>query len=145
VPLNPQESPGLLLWHVTLASQRQVAAALHRFDLTHVQFVLLAVTWWSNTHDSLPTQAEAAELAGADVKMTSQVLRTLERKGLLARNVDPSDTRARRLTATDAGRELAPRAIAAVEDVDRRFFASAEQGEALRLLRALMVARSEPA
>jgi DNA-binding MarR family transcriptional regulator len=137
VPLSPQESPGLLLWHVTLAWQRQVAAILTPFDLTHVQFVLLAVTWWSNTQDSLPTQAEAAALAGADVKMTSQVLRTLERKGLLVRNVDPADTRARRLQATDAGAELAPLAIAAVEEVDRRFFAPVQQDEALVLLRAL--------
>jgi DNA-binding MarR family transcriptional regulator len=125
------------LWQVTLAWQRQVAAALTPFDLTHVQFVLLAVTWWSNAHDSLPTQAEAAALAGADVKMTSQVLRTLERKGLLVRKVDPADTRARRLRVTDAGAELAPRAVAAVEEVDHRFFAPVQQGEALRLLGAL--------
>ena len=138
MPLTPQESPGLLLWHVTLAWQRQVGAALSPFGLTHVQFVLLAVTWWANTHDdSLPTQAEAAALAGADVKMTSQVLRTLEGKGLLVRNVDPADTRARRLQVTDTGAELAPRAVAAVEEVDRAFFAPVHEGEAMRLLRAL--------
>ena len=44
--LNPEDSPGFLLWHVTLRWQRDIAAALAPLDLTHVQFVLLATTWW---------------------------------------------------------------------------------------------------
>lgn len=116
---TPEESPGFLLWHLTLSWQRDVAAALKPLGLTHVQFVLLASTWWLNTSDLHPTQVALAARAGTDVKMTSQVIRTLEHKGLVTRDVDAADTRARRLVVTAAGASLAPRAIEMVEAVDR--------------------------
>lgn len=73
-----------------------------------MQFVLLACTWWLNTQGEHPNQLAVARQAGTDVKMTSQVLRTLEGKGLIEREVDPADTRAKRLRVTDTGAELAP-------------------------------------
>ncbi|MFL6074423.1 MAG: MarR family winged helix-turn-helix transcriptional regulator [Mycobacteriales bacterium] len=119
---DPDQSPGFLLWHVTLRWQRDVAAALAPLDLTHVQFVLLATAWWLNAHGEDPNQLSLAQQAGTDVKMTSQVLRKLEAKALLTREVDPADTRARRLRVTDRGARLARRAIAVVEAVDDAFF-----------------------
>jgi DNA-binding MarR family transcriptional regulator len=115
---QPDESPGFLLWHLTLRWQRDVAAVLKPLGLTHVQFVLLASTWWLNTHAEQPNQVTLAAHAGTDVKMTSQVIRTLEQKGLVTREVDTIDTRARRLVVTKAGSALAPRAVKAVEAVD---------------------------
>ncbi|WP_328964489.1 MarR family winged helix-turn-helix transcriptional regulator [Streptomyces virginiae] len=134
MPLSPGESPGFLLWHATLRWQRDIAAALAPLDLTHVQFVLLACTWWLNGQGERPNQLAVARQAGTDVKMTSQVLRTLEHKGLVEREVDPADTRAKRLSVTDAGAELAPRAIAAVERVDAEFFRPVPLGDAVALL-----------
>jgi DNA-binding MarR family transcriptional regulator len=122
MPLHPSESPGFLLWHATLRWQRGVAAALAPLDLTHVQFVLLASTWWLNEQGEQPTQVRLAAQAGTDIKMTSQVLKTLDAKGLVERQVDPADTRARRLRVTRRGTRLAPRAIAVVERVDVEFF-----------------------
>ncbi len=54
--------------------------------------------------------------------MTSQVFHKLEAKGLLQRDVDLTDSRARRLRLTPVGLELVGRAIAAVEQVDAEFF-----------------------
>jgi DNA-binding MarR family transcriptional regulator len=122
VPLDPDESPGFLLWHVTLRWQRDITAALAPLDLTHVQFVLLATTWWLNSRGEDPNQLALARQAGTDVKMTSQVLRKLETKGLIRRDVDTADTRAKRLRVTDRGADLAARAIAAVESADAKFF-----------------------
>ncbi|MFB0615766.1 MarR family winged helix-turn-helix transcriptional regulator [Streptomyces sp. AGS-58] len=135
--LTPGDSPGFLLWHATLRWQRDVAAALAPLDLTHVQFVLLACTWWLNTHGEHPNQQALARQAGTDVKMTSQVLRALEAKGLIEREVDPADTRAKRLRVTSVGAELAPRAIAAVENVDARFFQPVARNDAVTLLSRL--------
>ncbi|MBB4986033.1 MULTISPECIES: MarR family winged helix-turn-helix transcriptional regulator [Streptomyces] len=132
--LDPGASPGFLLWHATLRWQRDIAAALAPLGLTHVQFVLLACAWWLNTQGEHPNQLALARQAGTDVKMTSQVLRTLETKGLVAREVDPTDTRAKRLRVTDAGAALAPRAIAAVEEVDARFFQPVPVDDAIALL-----------
>ncbi|MEU8435943.1 MarR family transcriptional regulator [Streptomyces sp. NPDC029216] len=135
--LSPGESPGFLLWHATLRWQREVSAALTPLGLTHVQFVLLACAWWLNGQGEHPNQLALARQAGTDVKMTSQVLRALEQKGLVEREVDPADTRAKRLRVTAAGAELAPRAVAAVEEADARFFRAVPLGEALPLLRRL--------
>jgi DNA-binding MarR family transcriptional regulator len=135
--LHPNASPGFLLWHATLRWQRGVAQALRPLDLTHVQFVLLACTWWLNEQGQEPSQAALAAQAGTDIKMTSQVVRSLERKGLLERPVDEADTRARRLRLTKRGARLAPRAIDVVEAVDADFFGEISTRQAVRLLRRL--------
>jgi DNA-binding MarR family transcriptional regulator len=138
MPLHPNDSPGFLLWHATLRWQRGIAQALAPLDLTHVQFVLLACTWWLNERGERPTQIALAAQAGTDIKMTSQVARSLERKGLLEREVDAADTRARRLHVTRRGADLALRAIAIVEQVDSDFFADVPEGQTLSFLRRLV-------
>ena len=138
MPLDPEESPGFLLWHVTLRWQREIAAALAPLGLTHVQFVLLAATWWLNSRGEDPNQLSVARQADTDVKMTSEVLRKLEAKGLVARTVDATDTRARRIRITERGGELAVRAVTAVEGVDAAFFrATPDPAALLALLRPL--------
>ncbi|RAX45487.1 MarR family transcriptional regulator [Arthrobacter sp. AQ5-06] len=137
MPLNPGGSPGFLLWHATLRWQRDIATALAPLGLTHVQFVLLACAWWLNTQGEHPNQMVLARQAGTDVKMTSQVLRTLEGKGLIEREIDPVDTRAKRLHVTEAGADLAPRAIAAVELADAQFFRPVPLNDAVTMLSRL--------
>ncbi|MGH3211195.1 MAG: MarR family winged helix-turn-helix transcriptional regulator [Trebonia sp.] len=119
---GPDYSPGFWLWHATLRWQREVAAALAPLGLTHVQFVLLSCAWWLNDHGVVPNQLQLARQAGADVKMTSQVLRKLEAKCLIGRETDRDDTRAKRLRITEAGIALALDAIERVEKADRAFF-----------------------
>lgn len=138
MPLDPEQSPGFLLWHVTLRWQREIAAALAPLGLTHVQFVLLAATWWLNARGEDPNQLSVARQAGTDVKMTSEVLRKLEAKGLIVRTVDAADTRARKIRVTERGGELAIQAVAAVEGVDATFFsASPDPAALLTMLRPL--------
>lgn len=124
-PGGPGDSPGFLLWRATLEWQRRITTALQPLDLTHVQFVLLACTWWLEARGDSPNQQTLARQAGTDIKMTSQVLRRLEAKGLLHRRVDPQDSRARKLDLTPAGAALAQRAIHAVEAVDAQVFGDA--------------------
>lgn len=136
-PGGPADSPGFLLWHATLRWQRAVTAALAPLDLTHVQFVLLACAWWLAREGHNPNQLALAEQAGTDVKMTSQVLRTLEKKGLLERQVDANDARAKTVRPTRVGVALAQRAIAAVESVDAEFFAPVGTATLVRTLTRL--------
>jgi DNA-binding MarR family transcriptional regulator len=140
---GPAASPGFLLWHVTHAWQRAVAAALGPLGLTHVQFVLLACVWWLEEQGCTPNQLQLAGQAGTDVKMTSQVLRKLEAKGLIERTVDPADTRARRLRPTRDGARLAQRAVVAVEDVDARFFGG-DTDAVTAVLQRLVAAQDGP-
>jgi DNA-binding MarR family transcriptional regulator len=107
-----------------LSWQRRIRSALAPHELTHVQFVLLASLWWLEDHGpEPPTQARLARQAGTDPMLTSQVLRKLEVRRLLERAPDPTDTRARRLRLTPAGRDLVARALADVERADSDYFA----------------------
>ena len=111
---GPIDTPGFLLWHATLRWQRTVAAALAPLGLTHVQFVLLACTWWLNEHGDPPNQLALATQAGTDVKMTSQVVRRLIRDYLTQHGVAyvPSGTaappRAKRPSPPSAAVRSAP-------------------------------------
>jgi DNA-binding MarR family transcriptional regulator len=137
--LEPGDSPGFLLWRVTLRWQRAMVAALRPLGLTHVQFVLLASAWWlSRVAGEKPSQRRLAEHAATDPMMTSQVLRVLESRGLVTRAEDPDDSRAFRLAVTDAGARLAQEAVRVVESADAEFFSSAgDRASVLRLLRRL--------
>ena len=138
-PGSPGESPGFLLWRVTLRWQRAIAGALRPLGLTHVQFVLLACTWWlTEMAGESPTQRRVAEFAATDPMMTSQVLRALEARALVSRNADRDDSRALRLAVTRHGARLAVEATRVVEAADAEFFAGAgETGSLLRLLKQL--------
>lgn len=116
-------SPGLVLWQVTNRWQAAQRATLKPFGLTHVQFVLLASLTWLDT-DGPVTQKALSAHAATDEMMTSQVLRALEAAGLVERAPHPTDRRARALQVTDTGRDLANRAVVAVEACDRAFFAA---------------------
>jgi DNA-binding MarR family transcriptional regulator len=61
--------------------------------MTKLRNNLLASLWWMQEHGGPPTQAQLAGQAGTDLMMTSQVLRRLEGRGLLARDPDPGDSR----------------------------------------------------
>ncbi|HEY0215768.1 MAG TPA: MarR family transcriptional regulator [Cellulomonas sp.] len=119
---DPTKSPGLALWHVTNSWQRAVREALQPFELTHVQYVLLAALTWSGASGPT-TQRDLADVAGTDVMMTSQVVRALAAKGLVVRGQHPTDRRAFDLQVTTAGATLASAATVAVEAADRDYFA----------------------
>ncbi len=119
---SADQSPGLLLWQVTNRWQAAQRAALAPLGLTHVQFVLLASAVWLAGSDGVVTQRALADQAATDPMMTSQVLRTLESKDLVRREAHPSDGRAKAISPTPAGVELANRAIEVVERCDAAFF-----------------------
>lgn len=135
---DADSSPGLSLWRVTNSWQRVIRAALAPFDLTHVQFVLLASLTWMD-RDAPVTQRDLAAHAGTDPMMTSQVVRALETKGLVTREPHPVDRRAWAIAPTSDGRALANRANVAVETVDAEYFAvlGGRSGELLALLQTL--------
>jgi DNA-binding MarR family transcriptional regulator len=131
------DSPGFLLWHATLRWQRAMRAALAPHRLTHVQFVLLASAWWLGEQGEQPAQRRLAEQAGTDAMMTSQVVRALERQGLVERLRDPGDARTVRVTVTAAGRERLQGALADVEAADAAFFAPVTDRALVPRLRTL--------
>lgn len=121
---TPDESPGFLLWQVSNSWQRLQRQALAAIDLTHVQFVLLASTSWLERTEKHLSQSQLAAQTKTDPMMTSQVLRTLEKRGYIKRLPHPNDTRAFSLVTTEKGKKAVAKALIVVEKVDRDFFAS---------------------
>ena len=131
-------SPGFVLWQVASMWQRSLRSALEAAELTHAQFVLLASAGWleEKSNGIAVTQSDIASHAKTDAVMTSEVLRTLERKGLVKRLSHPSDARAKQIALTAAGRRVAQRAVALVEEADEAFFG--ERGPELEQLARLL-------
>lgn len=129
---DPGEIEGFLFWRASLRWQRMMTAVLRPLDLTHVQFILLSGAWRMEIEDGrAPSQRELADHAATDVMMTSQVLATLDKRGLVVRRPDPTDKRVRRVSVTDAGAALAAQAIQIASVADRRFFDQVEDPRSL--------------
>lgn len=118
----PDQSPGFLLWQVTNLWQKIQRKALSELNLTHVQCALLAGIGFLEDRKETVNQVALSKYVGADVMMTSQVIRTLETKGLVQRERGISDPRAFSLSLTEKGRALATEALKIIEQVDGRFF-----------------------
>lgn len=136
---NSDDSPGLLLWRVTNKWQARQRAALKAFGLTHVQFVLLATLTYA-VGKSTFTQKQLADYVKTDAMMTSQVIRKLEKKGLVRRKVSKLDQRAFILMPTDGGIHLVNEAVQAVESVDKEFFdiSDIDQARLMSIMRELV-------
>lgn len=118
----PAETRGALLEGVTTRWQLHLRAALQPLELTHAQYRLLVAVTWLAARGGPVRQADVAAQANADPVMTSEVLRTLESRGLITRGPHPTDGRARAIAPTEAGGALADRAARLVAVVESRFF-----------------------
>ncbi len=127
--LTPEQSPGFLLWQVTHLWQRKINVVLKQFDLTHMQFVLLANIAWYSTHNQSLTQVQLAEKTKIQVMLVSQVVKMLEKKSLISRKQSEADTRAKTICITDLGFDKAQQAIKVVEAVDTYFFNVSKERE----------------
>ena len=145
---GPKESPGFLLWQLAMRWQQALRPALAALDLTHAQFVLLASAAYLGTTaagadgDHPVTQKILADHARLDAVTTSEVLRTLESKGLIERRPHPGDARARAVLVTKAGKALARKAIPAVEEADASYFR--EHATQVAALAALVAGTRQP-
>ncbi len=117
-----EDSSGFLLWQVTNLWQREIKKALEPFDLTHSQFVLMASIHWLGLQKQDVTQIVLSSHTKIDPMTTSTVLRTLQTKGFLERHEHATDTRAKTVGLTEAGKKTVKQAVKAVEAFDKSFF-----------------------
>ncbi|OIO60889.1 MAG: MarR family transcriptional regulator [Verrucomicrobia bacterium CG_4_10_14_3_um_filter_43_23] len=133
----PEESPGFLLWQTTVTWQRHIKVALDPFDISHAQFVILAVSRWFEEHNEPPTQVTIARLSRLDKMTVSKSLRKLSDLALIKRSENKEDTRAKSVSLTKKGRALAQKLIPIVEAVDARFFNTLSKADSQALLKLL--------
>lgn len=117
-----EDSAGFLLWQVTNLWQREIKKALEPYGLTHSQFVIMASIHWLTLHHEDVTQIALSSHTKIDPMTTSTVLRTLQAKGFLQRQEHSTDTRAKTVELTDAGKKIIKKAVVTVEKFDKDFF-----------------------
>lgn len=121
---NAEKSIGLLFMRVYNKWHSQVKRQLKDVDLTHPQFVVLGSLGYLSQQKEAVKQTMLATMSGIDVMTVSQIVCTLEKKGLLERKEFPGDTRAKSVQLTAAGEVAIRAALPVVEEVDQEFFRS---------------------
>lgn len=124
---TPNDATGFLLYKTYMFWHREIKRSLKPIGLTHTQFVILANTHWLHAQNNIVTQIQIAQQAKMDVMMTSNVIRTLEKKGFIKRSEHQTDTRAKIVTVTEKGFETLKKAVKIVETFDRKFFNNLEK------------------
>ena len=119
---TPEDSPGLLLWQTTTLWQRAIKKALQPYDLSHTQFVIMAVTLWFTETQQETTQVNIANQSKLDNMTISQSLKKLTAKGLIDRQESQKDTRAKIVMLTAKGKKLIEQIVPIVEQTDADFF-----------------------
>lgn len=119
---SPADARGAMLERVATAWHLQLRSVLVALDLTPAQFRLLVAAAWLNARQTGVRQSDISLHANADAVMTSEVLRTLETRGLIARAPHATDRRAKAITITETGGALADRALRLVDLTETRFF-----------------------
>ena len=118
----PENAVGFLLWRVVHRYVREMDRALEPLELTHLQFETLIQAAWLGRSSEQVTQSEIARFGDIHPMQISQMLKTLESKGLIARVSSKSDRRAKHVKITAAGLSALRRALPVVIDVQSRFF-----------------------
>lgn len=116
------ESPGLLLWQVTIIWQRIIKKVLEPHGINHSQFVILAILLWLETNEKEVNQTEIMNLSQLDKMTVSLSMRQLAAKNLIIRGESKKDTRSKIFFLNQFGKELAQKLLGLVQEADAQFF-----------------------
>lgn len=93
-----------------------------------------------DAHGPMP-QTELVHYLGRDRSTVTATLQAMERAALVTRTPSPSDKRAMIVQLTDEGRDAAPRALAAWQELERRTTATLTKAQQEVLLSTLTAVR----
>ncbi len=141
-----QGGPGSLLWQASKIWQRHRKESLRLLGLSPAQLVILANLVRLAKQYPYVTQTMLSAQTKIDLMMTSQVIRSLEQKGLVVRKPHPEDQRAKQVLITPHGEKIAMQGVRAVEKTNERFFAplGKDLPELVRLLHILISSNDKP-
>lgn len=140
---NADNSPGYLLWQVTMLWQRKIKKELDKLNITHTQFVLMSVLSWLSQNKDNVSQVDIAQHSKTDRMMVSKVLRTLEAKEMVSRIGHPNDTRANIVVLTKKGEDALQKAITVVETIDNEFFSIKNEGRVIPSILLSLIKKNE--
>lgn len=142
----PDGGLGHALERAARAWRAEVTAALQPHDVTAPQFfVLVAILRADRRRKFPPTQRDIGERLSMDSNTASAVIRSLEQRRVISRGSHPADGRARTLTLTGEGRQLAQECARLVRAVNDQFFGGLDpdQIQTLSVILAQLAAESK--
>ena len=116
------DSPDYHLWQVFSQWQKQKNKLISKFGLTSAQMTVLTSLYWLKQNNKDTIQAIVSDYANMDRMTTSQVLRTLHKKGLVIRLEHPVDTRAKTVELTKNGLNITIQALKMVDKNNLDYF-----------------------
>jgi DNA-binding MarR family transcriptional regulator len=137
---------GFTLMKAAQAWRTEANEILREHELTVPQFLVVMALYRQARHDWPPlTQREVGIRLGMDANTTSQIVRALERRGLLSREPHPEDGRAMALSLTASGIDRGRAAGASARAFNDVFFSAvpAEQLDQLGDILATLTNASE--
>lgn len=118
----PEDSPGFLLWQTTIYWQRLIKKALEPHNISHAQFVIIAILlWWRGQNKSV-NQIDIVRMSKLDKMTVSKSLKRLVDMNLVTRHENQKDTRSKSVQLTKSGIDLAYQLIPIIEGMDTAFF-----------------------
>lgn len=134
---KPEDSPGFMLWQTSVLWQRRLKRVLHPHNISHAQFVILAILLWFEKSNQEATQSILVNWSKLDKMTVSKSLKILSTQGHVNRLEHTQDTRVKKVSLTPNGKALASLLIPLVEGVDERFFNVLNQPDKSKLLHLL--------
>lgn len=134
---QPEDSPGFLLWQTTITWQRYIKKALDPYQISHAQFVILAIVLWFEGKKRESTQVLIVRQSKLDKMTVSKSLKKLASMGLIKRAEHEKDTRAKSVHLTEKGKSLASKLVPVVEKIDERFFGVIDEKSQRQLINLL--------
>ena len=119
---NIDESPDYFLWQVFSQWQKRKNKLIAELDLTSAQMNVLTTIYWLKQNGKDTIQAIISDYANMDRMTTSQVIRTLQKKGLVLRQEHPIDTRAKTVELTEIGQSIVVQALKIVDTNNQDYF-----------------------
>lgn len=143
---QPEDSPGYLLWQVTMMWQREIRTALESHNISHAQFVIMATLLWFDSQKVDITQVLIAHHTKLDKMTVSKSLKTLTLLDFVNRIESETDTRAKNVTLTSKGKDILNLLIPLVENIDSKFFntgSNTEKNNFTHFLRKIITKNNE--
>ncbi len=126
---TPEESPGFLLWQVSITWQRHIKDVLDPYGISHAQFVILAVLLWCEEAKKSPIQSFLVNKTKLDKMTVSAALKKLASLDLIKRHEHANDTRAKLVEMTCQGKKLTRKLVKQVEGIDKAFFSNLKKSD----------------
>jgi MarR family transcriptional regulator, organic hydroperoxide resistance regulator len=132
--VKAEDSPGFLLWQTTITWQRLIKKILDPYEISHAQFVIMAITLWFEDKRDEINQTLIIQQSKLDKMTVSKSLKILVEKGYIIRAEHKSDIRAKSVRLTPAGKRLISKLVPLIESVDEKFFGTIKKPDQQSLI-----------